>query len=174
MTIRAIVAGALLCFAVFVLWPRDPYAFLERFHPRHVNIDARANPFTIGSPLPPMTRVRMLVFSYRDSTEIIDSIRRELTPRRGFWPSPWNAEAYAGGIEAQLVYSREPTRFMGAAMGPPGNGLLFLCGGQAEMERQYYESGSVQGWTEDPKACIVLIGESPTWFEEVWRRWTGH
>jgi hypothetical protein len=166
---RWVVAAAALGIASFVLavkGHRSPFAFLERFHPRHVRIDFNkvSRPAVKVSGQPVMT---MLLFDYRDADAVLDAMKKELSSERGY--SSRQLPYSSGKGEASWDFFHGP-------LPPPtihtstSDNAYYIAGVQAAMLAPAFESGSFRSLgpalkTNPPKACLVLVVREDTWVE---------
>jgi len=163
----AILAVLVLMVALFIAIPRSPYAFLNSFNPRYVEVDLKDIRIPIAFSPPKGSRITLLVFRYEDAPKVLGAIRASLTPERGFNPGRWNAASTLHGEEAfcEFVRGMPPTA---PSMDPPDDGVLFSAGRSAEGLRSAYEDrqGQPSTYREGAPACIVLLSERPTWFDQ--------
>jgi hypothetical protein len=157
------VAGALT--AAVSARSRGPYAFLDKFHPRHVDLDDSRVPTTMllhGSG----QRLSMLVFSPSEADAVLQSLRTELT--KGYrvtnwmWLTPTRATA--------PVSSMQDKSWSFCATAQADEEVQFFSGSTAGWEAEGYENG--MSWFVDPQpkpGCYVLITHQETWLERQWR-----
>jgi len=162
-----ILAAPILLLALYAAVPRSPYAFLNSFHPRRVDVDLHRLLIPVMSPPPSGSRVTLLVFRYEDAPKILTSIREQLTQARGFRASRWNDVSNRYGAEAICEFGKG-TPPSAPSIDPPDDGLLFASGMGAEAIRSAYETraGKPSAYKAGQPACIVIISERPTWFDK--------
>jgi hypothetical protein len=152
----------LLGVVALMLWLglRNPYSFLDSFHPTHVAIDpARLLPVNTTLPIavarvsPPKTE--LLVFRVKDTSAVLKEMRHELTPEKGYRVRPEHRE------EGEL--------WEFDLHGKADEGAVFASGVIASMQKQMYESGYLIGArpTTAP-ACIVVVSRRDSWLERQW------
>jgi hypothetical protein len=145
------------------------YGFLERFHPKHETIDlnklfskmpASAKP---KAAFPPMT---MLVFDYKQADAVLEAMKKELTPKRGF-----TSKANPSFAEREWEFYPGPIPKPGA-MTIPKEASVFMSGKEASLVKEMYEGGGPAFITRLPSgrlaepACFVLIVHEETWVEK--------
>lgn len=159
----AFVAAA--CLAAF---RREPYSFLDRFHPRVVDVDlakmlGAPPPGTKGAPVVQRPKIKMLVFRNEDAGKVLQAMRDQLTPSRGFSAR----HAASGGRDDNWDF------FQGSLPSPvlvsrPEGTAMYTYGDTAALEEQMFEQGTshLTYWKQGQKtACIVLLFHEPNWLE---------
>jgi len=135
---------------------RNAYAFLDRFHPRRVDVDLQRilpQGWRIDRPAGG-ARLTLLVFRYKDGPSVLAAMKRELTPMHGFRAR--NLVPARG--RAQPPYDKDVTWQFTRGLGgsDEGDGARFSSGyGAADAEQLYEGTGRIGGSTKP--ACIVLI-----------------
>lgn len=173
------VAGALalclVCVIFLFAFRRDPYAFLNRFHPRVVRVDANN---VAGLPLgavaaKPTTAMRttMLVFRTEDATAILKAMKEELVARRGFLeqdlagPQPLSPNDVIWEFAEGSLPSSDPSA-------PRTPASMYASGYTAAEEEAIFEKGlaHIEYEPDAPKernACIVVLVHEENWMDNV-------
>ena len=174
---RWIVAGlAFFLFAGVVLVTvailnRGPYAFLEKYHPRHVTINLGKLLSTLpgGSPKTPVPHTEMLVFDVADNGRVLKDMQRELVPAKGFVHIRHQDMTNIDKSETDWEFTK------GAAPSGsfvPDDGVYYQYGYSAEFTRNELETGQLAMSYPTPlpheKACIVILLREETWMEKQW------
>jgi hypothetical protein len=158
---------------------RGPYSFLEKFHPKHIDIDyAKMMPAGYKPPgKVAIPKLKMLVFEYSDADAILKSLKAELTKARGysaidmtpkFTSMPKGAKVPDEWKNAQM-WSFNHT--VGGGLPPDqGEGALFLAGQFASEMKDMYTTGFAASITAPrpvtrPNSCILIVSHEDTWLE---------
>jgi hypothetical protein len=167
-SLATLVAVAVLL-ATYAALNRGQYAFLERWRPRHVEINLMkgvpAGAMPKGRPIP---RMLMLVFADKDSAAILAALKRELTPARGYladdlgkmFKSTSGLPPGYGNSEMWMFYRAGATTRGGEAVSYASG---FMGGEMARL----YENGlqSRTGAKRAQPACIVLVMGADNWLQ---------
>lgn len=159
--------------ATVAAFHRAPYAFLDRFHGRRVEVDlaklyasipASARPKT---PVPHMT---MYVFRDEDSAELLKAMRNELTPKRGYESRNMAPSVPGSPMQDTIwLFSLGPMPTM-SPTAMPKEAAYFASGQMADILRRAYESGDFKfnpaSSVPPTKSCIVMLMHEETWVEK--------
>jgi hypothetical protein len=139
---------------------RGPYAFLEGFHPRHVEVDLAKifGPGPVSPSLTPLPKLRILVFKPADHDAVLKAMFAHLTAKRGYTVTDSN-----NGGERHVSFAAP------GAHGGFGVGAYFSYGPKTTTDTEWAESAKtgVPGATppNTPPGCAVAIARDETWFD---------
>lgn len=148
---------------------RDPYRFLDEFHPKRVKVQpALVMPGYSGSSAKEFT---MLVFEPDNDARVLARMKEELSAPHGFAPD----NAYGGhGVELESQPHHEAWRFDDMARPIPGKGQMpdegayFLSGPEALGMQQLFagpDRPDLNAKSPAGYGCIVIVIHQPTWAE---------
>ncbi|HVT13707.1 MAG TPA: hypothetical protein VHE55_15690 [Fimbriimonadaceae bacterium] len=168
---RWIVAGAgamLAAIACLLAFRRDPYAFLNRFHPRKVDVDfARAlgapPPGSKARPVVSSPKIKMLVFRTEDAGLVLKAMEEEFTPSRGLS----KRHMFHDDSDDNWEFFRGSPPSPSSASLPDGS-ALYSCGEAAASEEWMFEHGTTLGTVGkggEKTACIVFLFHDANWLD---------
>jgi hypothetical protein len=141
--ISALAAAGVVISVLAAMHP-SRYAFLERYHPRHVKVDMNRI-FSSSGPsrslVPTLPPVTMYVFDYKDSNAVLADLKRELTKGRGYQVK--DESDSSTDVQYQFLTGK-PSGSLGM---PPAESAIFQSGKEAARDEAMYEQGiSVHGF----------------------------
>jgi len=167
--IVTVVAGGIATVAAL---HRSPYAFLDCFHPRRVEVDVEKLWASLPSRVPRPAELRketLLVFRQSDSAAVLAAMNRELTPGRGFRAEDRYASLRKTGSDLGVAWQFLQGPPLGPGVTPvAGESALFMSGRGAAVEEVAFEQGSfkVAGLpSSESEPCIVILDQRESWIE---------
>lgn len=143
---------------------RNRYAFLERFHPKHVIVNyglVFRGTSSRGTAPPNLT---MFVFADEDGPKVLEAMKAELTPARGFKSEDYMAtlkKAAGGPLPTNIAFQEEWLFEKGRT-----ELVLFERGRNAAFADNFYRGlPTPTNVGVNPKTCVVLLRRNLSWFE---------
>jgi len=161
--VAAAVLAALTYFALAAR--RDPYAFLERFHPKRVEVFP-------GAPFAGKTQqVRMLEFDARDAPAVLEAMRQELDPAHGFSASDRTSDHGPRDHTVWQFTNRHPA----SQVSGRADWAFYESDPDGTFEALYRIGLHHRGPEQDDSkpACFVLIAHNESWLEQQLDRISG-
>lgn len=166
-------ALCVVAIGALVAFRRDPYSFLNRFHPRVVRVDAvnmeAVPPGAVAAKRRKPMRTTMLVFRTADAAAILKAMKEELVARRGFLeqdlagPHPLSPNDVIWEFAEGSLPSPDPSAPRTAAS-------MYASGYTAAEEEDIFERGlaRIEHDPDTPKqrnACIVVLVHEENWVD---------
>jgi hypothetical protein len=154
--------------ATVAAFHRSPYAFLDRFHPRIVEVNlarvySRATPKG-SKPLTSFPHTTLLVFQDADSARLLASIKAELTPERGFLSSSLGKQVPSDGAFGTVWQFGTGITSSPGWTGLLKDGAVYADGRIGAVLSEMY--GGEANPSVQHTACIVLLTHDETWVEK--------
>jgi hypothetical protein len=177
------VAGAVLLIVSLAMAAaslnRGPYAFLERFHPQHLNVDQHLDMQNMPSwsVAKPSLKFKMYVFKPEEASAVLGAMRRELNAAHGYTaidaiPPQWKVllnDPSAAELELEKAQGKTPTLtpmreedWIFSRRRSPDS-VEFISGDLATNEKDAYLGESSTVSSPPSPSCIVVFSYKESW-----------
>jgi hypothetical protein len=159
------VAGLVLLASIMALTAlarRDPYGFLDKFHPKRVLIDLKDPKFG-GVRTSRKSYLTMLKFPLADGPAVLKALQLELDGKKG---CDYNL------IESGMPYTMMRWTYADRTDSSTPCTVEYVSGKYAGYAASFYEDGDVhplgRSSKEEP-GCLVVYDHEPSWIESQWK-----